>query len=73
MVFNLETQDLRDLDSERIFFRNLSLEAQEKALKKAGIRDHRDKNWDILPLAYYYEPICNLTQDEIDDNALAFI
>ena len=73
MAFQLENKDSRDLDSERIFFEDLSPDAQEKALTIKGITDYRDANWDIMPLVYYYEPISNLSQSEIDDEALAFI
>jgi len=73
MAFRLEGDDKRDLDSERIFFADLSPEAQEKALKIKGISDYREENWDIMPLVYYYEPISNLSQLEIDDEALAFL
>jgi len=65
--------DERDLDSERIFFHNLSPEAQTKALEIKGIKDHRDENWDIFPLVYHYEAIHNLTQQEIDDEALCLL
>jgi len=73
MAFRLEGKDSRDLDSERIFFEDLSPEAQKKALALKGIDDYREENWDIMPLVYYYEPISNLSQSEIDDEALAFI
>lgn len=74
MAYSLKSKsDSRDLDSERIFFSDLSEEAQQKALDKKGISDYRDANWDIIPIVYYYEPISNLSQDEIDDNALAFV
>ena len=73
MAFQLESDDKRDLDSERIFFRHLSPEAKKKALEKRGIEKPEDADWDIAPLVYYYEPICNLSQSEIDDNALMFI
>ena len=72
MAFFIEKDD-RDLDSERIFFRNLSHEAQQKALEIKGIKDYREENWDIFPLVYYYEPIGNLSQQEIDDEALEFL
>jgi hypothetical protein len=65
--------DSRDLDTERIFFRNLSEEAKRKALEFKGIKDAREANWDIFPMAFYYEPISNLSQDEIDIEALASI
>lgn len=74
MAYSLESErDTRDLDSERIFFSDLSEEAQQKALDKKGISDYRDVNWDILPMAYHYEAISNLSQYEIDENALAFV
>ncbi|WP_434656657.1 hypothetical protein [Sulfurimonas sp. NW9] len=73
MAFQLENKDSRDLDSERIFFEDLSPEAQKKALALQGIADYRDANWDIMPLVYYYEPISNLSQSEIDDEALYFL
>jgi len=73
MAFQLESCDTRDLDKERIFFRHLSPEAQKKALEIKGIEKPEDADWDIVPLVYYYEPICNLSQSEIDDNALIFV
>ena len=73
MAFMLDGSSNRDLDSERIFFEDLSPGAQKKALALKGISDYREANWDIMPLVYYYEPICNLSQDEIDDEALAFV
>jgi len=73
MAYVLDGSSNRDLDSERIFFEDLSPEAQKKALAFKGISDYREANWDIMPLVYYYEPICNLSQDEIDDEALAFV
>ncbi len=73
MAFQLESTENRDLNSERIFFQDLSPEAQKKALQLKGIKDYREENWDIMPLVYYYEPICNLSQSEIDDEALAFL
>ena len=73
MAFQLTDRDERDLDRDRIFFHDLSPEAQTKALEIRGIEDYREENWDIAPLVYYYEPICNLSQSEIDDTALAFV
>lgn len=68
--FLKSTKDPRDLDSDRIFFRNLSEDAQKKALDFKGIKDFREENWDVFPMAYYYEPISNLSQIEIDMEAL---
>lgn len=74
MAFQLNnSRKVRDLDSERIFFVNLSPKAKEKALALKGIKDYREANWDIMPLVYYYEQISNLSQSEIDDEALAFL
>jgi len=73
MAFQLNNKRAKDLDTERIFFLNLSQEAQKKALSLKGIKDYREANWDIMPLVYYYEQISNLSQSEIDDEALAFI
>lgn len=65
--------DTRDLNSERIFFECLSEDAKLKALEFKGISDFRDANWDIFPMALYYENISNLSQDEIDMEALGAI
>lgn len=67
--FLISTPDSRNIDSERIF----SSEAQEKALIFKGIKDHREANWDIFPMALYYEKISSLTQDEIDMEGLGAI
>jgi hypothetical protein len=73
MAFMLNSADSRNLDEERIFFSDLSPEAQAKALQKKGISCPEEANWDVAPLVYYYEPKCNLSQQEIDDNGLAFV
>jgi len=73
MSFFDTTPDIRNLDSERIFFENLSEEAKLKALEKKGITDYREANWDIFPIFHHYENINTLSQSEIDDNALMSI
>lgn len=73
MAFQLESSRDENLDEDKIFFRDLSDEAQAKALELKGIEDYREEDWDIMPLVYYYEPIYTLSQSEIDDTALAFI
>ena len=73
MAFRLDGSSERDLDSERIFYMDLSEETKQKALDIKGIKDYREENWDIMPLVYYYEPISSLSQSEIDDIAIAFI
>lgn len=71
--FLTSAPDFRNLNSEKIFFENLSCEAQEEALIFKGIKDHREANWDIFPMALYYENISTLSQDEIDMEALGAI
>lgn len=63
-------RDLRNLDSERIFFELLSKEAKEKLLNFKGIKSPTEENWDIFPICHHYESISELSQSEIDEMAL---
>lgn len=63
--------DTRDLDAEKIYFTDMSEEAQKKALAFKGVSDHRDMNWDIFPVYRHYESKSNLSQEEIDTEALS--
>ncbi len=69
----LKSESGRNINSERIFFEYLSEDAKKKALEFKGIKDYREANWDIFPMALYYEDISNLSQDEIDLEALGSI
>lgn len=71
--FLVSERDSRNLDSERIFFDDLSEDAQQKALEFKGVKSHRELNWDIFPMYQHYEKVSNLSQTEIDDNALGNI
>lgn len=53
-----------------IMFHELSFEIQERLLIFAGISHPSDKFWDALPVAYIYQNKSQMTQREIDDEAL---
>lgn len=57
--------------TDEIYFEMLSDEAKAVALEHAGIKDPRDANWDVLPLAYVAGDVALLDQDDIDLSALA--
>jgi len=53
-----------------IMFYELSNEVQERLLNFAGISHPSDKFWDVLPIAYIYQIKANMSQDELNDEAL---
>ncbi len=53
-----------------IMFDELSLDMQARLLNFAGISHPSDKFWDVLPVAYIYQNKSQMSQNEIDDEAL---
>lgn len=53
-----------------IMFDELSLDTQERLLGFAGVEHPSDKFWDVLPVAYIYQNKAQMSQEELDDEAL---
>lgn len=58
------------LTDDSIMFYELSSDIQERLLSFAGVSHPSDKFWDVLPVAYIYQNKAQMSQDEIDDEAL---
>ena len=53
-----------------IMFDELSLDMQTRLLSFAGVSHPSDKFLDVLPIAYIYQNKAQMSQNEIDDEAL---
>ncbi len=53
-----------------IMFGELSSDIQKRLLDFAGVSHPGDKFWDVLPVAYIYQNKTQMSQAEIDDEAL---
>ena len=58
------------LSDDTIMFDELSEDTQERLLNYAGISTPSDKFWDVLPVAYIYQNKAQMSQDEMDYEAL---
>jgi len=58
------------VNDDSIMFYELSDDVQERLLSFAGVSHPSDKFWDVLPLAYLYQNKSQMTQDELNDEAL---
>jgi hypothetical protein len=66
MSFELNrSRDSRNLDNERIFFVDLSEEAQAKALKFKS-DNNIDKDWDVAPLGFLSVSKDTMSQSDMD-------
>jgi negative regulator of replication initiation len=53
-----------------IMFGELSSDIQKRLLDFAGVSHPSEKFWDVLPVAYIYQNKAQMSQEEIDDEAL---
>lgn len=58
------------LADDSIMFYELSEDVQERLLSFAGVSNPSDKFWDVLPVAYIYQNKAQMSQTEMDDEAL---